>query len=152
MNRVCWWYYSLLKVWSSIWSVWQQLELAFELEFDLWDTVDLGRKWLVHFQTRKTQLVSFDQSDNTGTIDVGMDGSVFEEKSSLRCWGWLSFLNWIGALTLSLLLKVAPRELEPWFVLWSFCLLGLLFIRLPYNHGLNTVISRLVLLVATGNC
>ena len=41
----------------------------------------------------------------------------------LRCWGWLSFLNWIGVLTLSLLLKVPPRKLEPWFVLWSFFLL-----------------------------
>ena len=38
----------------------------------------------------------------------------------LRCWHWLSLLNWIGALTLSLLLKLPPRKLEPWFVLWSF--------------------------------
>ena len=30
----------------------------------------------------------------------------------LRCWGWPSFLNWIGALTLSLLLKLPPRKLE----------------------------------------
>ena len=27
--------------------LWQQLELAPELESDLWDTVDWGRKWLV---------------------------------------------------------------------------------------------------------
>ena len=26
--------------------LWQQLELASELESDLWDTVDWGRKWL----------------------------------------------------------------------------------------------------------
>ena len=35
----------------------------------------------------------------------------------LRCWACLSLLNWIGALTLSLLLKLPSRELEPWFVL-----------------------------------
>ena len=29
--------------------LWQQLELASELESDLWDTVDLGKKWLVNF-------------------------------------------------------------------------------------------------------
>ena len=30
----------------------------------------------------------------------------------LRCWGWPSLLNWIGVLTLSLLLKLPPRKLE----------------------------------------
>ena len=34
----------------------------------------------------------------------------------LRCWGWLSLLNWIGALTSSLLRKLPPRKLKPWFV------------------------------------
>ena len=28
----------------------------------------------------------------------------------LRCWGWPLFLNWIGALMLSLLLKLPPRK------------------------------------------
>ena len=46
----------------------------------------------------------------------------------LRCCGWLSHLKWIGALKLSLLLKLAPRKLEHWFVLWSFFLLRLLCI------------------------
>ena len=41
-----------------------------------------------------------------------MDGSVFEEKSFLRCWGWPSLLNWVGVLVLSLLLKLPPRKLE----------------------------------------
>ena len=40
--------------------LWQQLELASELESDLRDTVDWGRKWLVDFNAGKTQLVSFD--------------------------------------------------------------------------------------------
>ena len=60
--------------------LWQQLELASELESDLRDTVDWGKKWLVDFNAGKTQLVSFDQSNNTGAIDVKMDGSVFKEK------------------------------------------------------------------------
>ena len=64
--------------------LWQQLELASELESDLQDTVDWGRKWLVDFNAEKTQLVSFDWSKNTDAIDVKMDGFVLEEKSSLK--------------------------------------------------------------------
>ena len=60
--------------------LWQQPELASELEFDLQDTVDWGRKCLVDFNAGKTQLVSFDWSNNTGAINVKMDGSVLEEK------------------------------------------------------------------------
>ena len=63
--------------------LWQQLELASELESDLRDTVDWVKKWLVNFSAMKTQLVSFDLSNNTGSIDVKMDGSAFEEKSSI---------------------------------------------------------------------
>ena len=60
--------------------LWQQLELASELESDLQDTVNWGKKWRVDFNTGKTQLVSFDWSNNNGSIDVEMNGSVFEEK------------------------------------------------------------------------
>ena len=35
--------------------MWQQIELASELEFDLRDTVDWGKKWLVDFSAGKTQ-------------------------------------------------------------------------------------------------
>ena len=38
--------------------LWQQLEFASELESDLRDTVDWGRKWFVDFSARKTQFVS----------------------------------------------------------------------------------------------
>ena len=41
-------------------------------------------KCLVDFNVRKTQLVWFDQSNNTGAIDVKMDGSVLEEKPSFK--------------------------------------------------------------------
>ena len=60
--------------------LWKQLELASELESDLQDTVDWGRKWVVDFNAGKTQLVSFNRSNNTGAIDVKMNGSVLEEK------------------------------------------------------------------------
>ena len=50
--------------------LWQQLKLASELESDLGDTVEWGRKWLVDFNAGKTQIVLFDRSKNTGAIDV----------------------------------------------------------------------------------
>ena len=34
---------------------------------------------LVDFNAGKTQMVSFDRSNNTGAIDVKMDGSVLEQ-------------------------------------------------------------------------
>ena len=58
--------------------LWQQLELASELESDLQHNVAWGRKWLVDFSAGKTQLVSFDQSNNNGSIDVKMDGPILE--------------------------------------------------------------------------
>ena len=61
-------------------NMWQQHELASELESDLRDTVDWSKKWLVDFNTGKTQLVLFDRSNNTASIDVKMDESVLEEK------------------------------------------------------------------------
>ena len=50
--------------------LWQQLELASELESDLQDTVDWGKKWLVDFNAGKTQLVLFDRSNDTGSTYV----------------------------------------------------------------------------------
>ena len=50
--------------------------------------VDWGKKWLVHSKAGKTQLVSFDWSNNNGSIiDVKMDGSVLEVKSSFKMLG-----------------------------------------------------------------
>ena len=67
--------------------LWQQLELVSELQSDLRDTVDWGRKWLIDFNAGKTQVVSLDQSNYTGAADVKMDGSVLEKKSCLKCCG-----------------------------------------------------------------
>ena len=71
---------------ATLSDLWQQLESTFELEFDLQDTVEWGKKWLVDFNAGKTRLVSLDRSNNTGSIDVKMDGYVLEEKHLLRCW------------------------------------------------------------------
>ena len=46
--------------------------------------MDWGKKWIVDFNAGKTQLVSIDQSNNNDSIDVKMDGSVLEEKSSFK--------------------------------------------------------------------
>ena len=42
--------------------------------------MDWGKKWLVDFNAGKTQLVSFDQSNYNGSIDVKIDGSVLQKK------------------------------------------------------------------------
>ena len=99
------------------------LEMAAKLESDLQDTVDLGRKWPVDFNAGKIQLVSFEWSNNTGAIDVKMNGSVVEEDHLLRCWGCLltssftmlelSFSFKLDWDSLSLLLKLPPRKLDP---------------------------------------
>ena len=72
--------------------------------------------------------------------------------SKAEVWG---FMTHTQALTLSLLLKLPTRKLEPWFVPWSAFLLRLLCIsiNLRYGHVCNTVVkSGLVLLAATWNC
>ena len=71
--------------------LWQQLELASELESDLGETVDCGKKWLVDFNAEKTQLVSFDGSNNIASIDVKMGGSILEEKSYFKMLGLTFF-------------------------------------------------------------
>ena len=58
----------LLSKCDQVSDLWQQLELASELESDLQDTVDWGKKWLVNFNAGKTQLVLFNQSNNYSTI------------------------------------------------------------------------------------
>ena len=141
-------------MWSGIWYV-ATTRIGFWTW--IWSTrhYGLGQEVACWFQCWKTQLVSFDWSSNTGTIDVKMDGSVLGRKSSFKILG-LAFSSKLDCgYTLSLLLKLLLRKLEPWFVLWSFFLLKLLciFINLPYAHAWNTVVMfGLVLFVATWNC
>ena len=94
--------------------LWQQRELASELESGLWDTVDWGKKSLVDFNARKTQLVSFGRSNNTGSINVKMDGSVLEEKLSFKSLGltFSSKLDW-GSYIICIA-KTASEKIGAW--------------------------------------
>ena len=60
----------------------------------------------------RLKLVSFDWSNNTGAIDVKMDGSVLEEKSSFKMLGltFSSKLDW-GSYIISIA-KTASKKLE----------------------------------------
>ena len=73
--------------------------------------MDWGKKWLVDFNAGKTQLVSFDWSNNNGFIDVKMDGSVLEEKLSFKMLGltFSSKLDWSSCIIS--IAKIAPRKL-----------------------------------------
>ena len=85
--------------------------MACELESDLRDSVDWGRKWLVDFNAGKTQLVLFHRSKNTGAIDVQMDGSVLEVKTSFKVLGltFSSKLDW-GSYIVSIA-KTASKKI-----------------------------------------
>ena len=76
--------------------LWQQFELASELESDLRDTVDWGKKWFVDFNAGKIHLISFDRSNNNGSVDVKIGGYILEEKSSFKMLGlkFSSKLDW----------------------------------------------------------
>ena len=45
-----------------------------------YETLDWARKWFIDFIEGKTQLVSFDWSNNSGAVYVKMGGSILEEK------------------------------------------------------------------------
>ena len=92
---------SVLMILLSILSVIRHLiyrnNLNWLLNLNLmYETADWGKKWLVDFNAGKTQLVLFDRSNNSGSIDVKMDGSVLEEKSSFKMLGltFSSKLDW----------------------------------------------------------
>ena len=53
----------------------------------MYATLDWSKKGLVDLNAGKTQLVSFDRSNNDGFIDVKMDESVLEKKSSFKMLG-----------------------------------------------------------------
>ena len=57
--------------------------------------MEWGKKRLVDFNAGKSQLVLFDRSNNNGSIDVKMDESVLEVKSSFKMlWLTSSKLDW----------------------------------------------------------
>ena len=122
----------------------QQLELASELESDLWDTVDQNRKWLVDFNAWKSQLVSFELSSNTGVIDVNMGGFVLGEKSSFRMLG-LTFSSKLnsGSYIISIA-KAASKKIGALICFMKFFLQRLLCISIICHTALlGTLLSCL---------
>ena len=67
--------------------------------------------WLVDFNAGKTQIVSFDSSNNTDAIDGKMDGPVLEERSSFKMLGLTlsSKLDW-GSYVISIA-KTASKKI-----------------------------------------
>ena len=65
--------------------LWQQLES------DLWDTVDWGKNWLINFNAGRTQLVSFDRSNNNGLLMWKLMG-LLRKNHLLRCYAGVDLL------------------------------------------------------------
>ena len=98
---------------DQAYDLWQQLEQASELESDNCGNVDWGREQFVDFNARKTTLVLFDHSNNTGTVDVKIDGHVLGQKSSFEILGltFSSKLDWSSqmiSVTTTAFKKIRP--------------------------------------------
>ena len=71
----------VLSVLSMIWHLTCSNNLNWLLNSNLiYETLDWSKKWLVDFNAGKTQMISFDLSSDTDSIDMKMDVSVLEEK------------------------------------------------------------------------
>ena len=117
--------------------------------------MDWGRKWLFISMLEKLNWFYLTGLITVMTLMWKWMGLFLRKNQLLRLCDWLSLLNWNLGLILSLLLKVPPRKLKPWFVLWSMFLLRLLYISInpPYSFACDTVVmSGLVLLVASCYC
>ena len=77
-------------------------------------TLYWGRKWLVDFNAGKTQLVLCDWSNDTGAIDVKMDGSVLEEKLSFKMQGWTFSSKLDGGSCIISIAKTAFKKIGAW--------------------------------------
>ena len=101
--------------------------------------MDWGKKWFVDFNAGKTQLVSFDRSNNNGSIDVKMNGSVLEEKSSFKMLGFTfsSKLDW-GSYIISIAKSASTK-------------IGALICSVKFPSP-ELALYGLVSLVATWNC
>ena len=95
--------------------LWQQLELTSEFESDLQATEDSAGGGLLISMLEKLNWFHL-----TGLITLMLMtrkwmGLFLKKNHLLRCWSWMlrSLPNWIGHLTLSLLLSLPPKKLEP---------------------------------------
>ena len=86
--------------------------MASEHESDLRNTMDWVKKKLVDFNSGKIQLISFDRSNKTSSIDVRMIGSVLEEKIIVKMLEltFSSKLDW-GSYIISIV-KTVTKKIE----------------------------------------
>ena len=115
--------------------------------------MEWGKKWLVDFNAWKTQLVLFDQSNDNGSIDVKMDGSIIEEKLSFKMLGltFSSKLDW-GSNIIPIA-KSVSNKIGAFYSFYELLRLLCISINLPYTHLWNApVTSGLVPLIATWIC
>ena len=59
---------------QRVYGLWQELEVTSKLESGLKGIIDWVRKRLADFNAGKTQLVLFGWCNNSGAVDVKMDG------------------------------------------------------------------------------
>ena len=113
----------LLELWHLIYP---RLSKSFGMQFFFANSnlmeFQVGNLVLLYLNARKTWLILFDQSNNFDPIARNEMGRFLKKNHLIRCWNCLSLYCTV-ALTLSLLLKLPSRKLEPWFILWfvSFC-------------------------------
>ena len=112
----------------------------------IFKTLDWSRKWLVDFNAGKTQLVSFDFSNNAGATDLKIDGFVLEEKLYFKMLG-LTF-----SFNISSIAATAAKEIGALVLSMKFFLLRLLCIsiNLLYIDVWNTVASWLIVKMQPG--
>ena len=102
--------------------------LKWLLNLDLiYETLDWGKKWLTDFNAGKTQLVSFDGSNNNWFYWCE-NGWVLEEKSSFEMLGWGPYIISIA--------KTASNKIGSLICSMKFFVLRLLCfsVNLPYAH------------------
>ena len=80
---------------------------------------------LKNFNAGKSQLLSFDRSNDNGSIDVNMEGCVLEERPSVKMLGltFSSKLDWGSYINLSYACvwnTVVMSELVPQVDTWSY--------------------------------
>ena len=94
--------------------------MAPELKFNLQDTVDWRRKWLVDFNAGKTQFVLFGWYNKTGAIDLKMYGSFLEKKSYFKMLGLPSYSKLDWSSNIISVAKTASKKIEALFHFLQF--------------------------------
>lgn len=108
----------------------ERTEMAGNLQYDLKTVVEWGQKWLVSFNAKKTQLVSFHRHRECSLLPVSMNGAELPENSDLKLLGLsfnseLSWNSYIASIAKSASKKVgslfrSKRFLTPEAILYLY--------------------------------